>query len=96
MASKAQAAEARKAAAAEPDTDNDKWIEALLKERQGYVTRGQHDRAKLVDKQLIARGYKAPSKSGTKAGAKAESAAEAPDAIDTVDESAPEAEATEA
>ncbi len=49
---KREAAEKRAAAAADPAL-----VEALLRERQGYVTRGLADRVAAVDASLAAAGY---------------------------------------
>ena len=41
---------------------NDPVIAALLREREGYVTRGMDDRVAAVDEQLKLRGHKATEK----------------------------------
>lgn len=40
---------------------DDRMIAALLRERDGYLARGQKDRAALVDEQLSLRGYEPPA-----------------------------------
>lgn len=58
-----------------PKTE-DGMVAALLREREGYVTRGMDDRVAQVDKQLRARGYTPDSE--TTDGNATESRAQAP------------------
>lgn len=51
----------------EPQTE-DPMVAALLREREGYVTRGMDDRVAQVDEQLKLRGAEPPS-DGKPAGA---------------------------
>ena len=44
----------------EPLTE-DPMVAALLREREGYVTRGMDDRVAQVDEQLRLRGYEPPA-----------------------------------
>lgn len=47
-----------------PKTD-DPMVAALLREREGYVTRGMDDRVAAVDEQLRLRGYTPQGKAPT-------------------------------
>lgn len=44
----------------EPQTD-DPMVAALLREREGYVSRGMDDRVAQVDEQLKLRGHEPPA-----------------------------------
>jgi hypothetical protein len=61
---------------AEESQTEDTMIAALLREREGYVSRGLDDRVAQVDEQLAYRGYTAPKSDDDKPTAPA--AAKAP------------------
>lgn len=48
----------------EPQTE-DPMVAALLREREGYVSRGMDDRVGQVDEQLALRGHTPPAKDAT-------------------------------
>lgn len=47
----------KRAAAHASGAERDSYVDALLEERRGYVTRGLDDRVAQVDEQLALRGY---------------------------------------